>query len=107
MIRTLSPVHASYSHNTRCTIELPGISWARTKERPMTMFKFLAAAAAVGGVAAPLAAQSPYPYPYQQAYPQPYPGQPGYGYQQGYNSGYSNNSVGAIINQLLGGNSNR
>jgi hypothetical protein len=68
----------------------------------MTMFKFLAAAAAVGGVAAPLAAQSPYPYPYQQT-PQPYPGQPGYGYQQG----YSDNSIGAIINQLLGGNANR
>jgi hypothetical protein len=66
------------------------------------MFKFLAAAAAVGGVAAPLAAQSPYPYPYQQT-PQPYPGQPGYGYQQG----YSDNSIGAIINQLLGGNANR
>jgi len=68
----------------------------------MTMFKFVAAAAAVGGVAAPLAAQSPYPYPYQQT-PQPYPGQPGYGYQQG----YSDNSIGAIINQLLGGNANR
>jgi len=65
------------------------------------MFKFLAAAAAVGGVAAPLAAQSPYPY--AQNYPQPYPGQPGYGYQQG----YSDNSIGAIINQLLGGNANR
>src|SRR6185369_2686625 len=102
MIRTLSPVHASYSRNTRCTIELPGISWARTKELPMTMFKFLAAAAAVGGVAAPLAAQSPYPY--AQNYPQPYPGQPGYGYQQGYSSGYGNQGgIGQIIDQLLGG----
>jgi hypothetical protein len=67
------------------------------------MFKFLAAAAAVGGVAAPLAAQSPYPYPYQQT-PQPYPGQPGYGYQQGYSN---QGGIGAIINQLLGGNANR
>ena len=68
----------------------------------MTMFKFLAAAAAVGGVAAPLAAQSPYPY--AQNYPQPYPGQPGYGYQQGYSSGYGNQGgIGQIIDQLLGG----
>jgi hypothetical protein len=67
----------------------------------MTMFKFLAAAAAVGGLAAPAIAQ----YPYPQQVPQPYPGQPGYGYQQGYgyNQGYGNQGgIGAIINQLLG-----
>jgi len=61
----------------------------------MKMFHFLAAAAAVGGMAAPAIAQ----YPYQQQVPQPYPGQPGYGYQQGYGN---QSSVGAIINQLLG-----
>jgi hypothetical protein len=67
----------------------------------MRIVYFLAAAAAVGGIAAPLAAQSPYQYPqtyppqYQQQYPQPYPGQPGYGYN---NQG----TVGSIINQLLG-----
>jgi hypothetical protein len=61
------------------------------------MFHFLAAAAAVGGLAAPALAQ----YPYQQQVPQPYPGQPGYGY--GYQQGYGDQSpVGAIINQLLG-----
>jgi len=65
----------------------------------MRMFHLLTAAAAVGTVAAPLAAQSPYPYGYPQQVPQPYPGQPGYGYGQ---QGYAQNSVGAIINQLLG-----
>ena len=72
----------------------------------MKMFHFLAAAAAVGGLAAPAIAQ----YPYPQQVPQPYPGQPGYGYQQGYGQpaygyqqGYGSQSgVGAIINQLLG-----
>jgi hypothetical protein len=59
---------------------------------------FLAAAAAIGGVSAPLAAQSAYPYGYQQQVPQPYPGQPGYGYQQG----YAQNPVGQIIDGLLG-----
>jgi hypothetical protein len=64
--------------------------------------RFLAAAAAIGGVSAPLAAQSAYPYSYQQA-PQPYPGQPGYGYQQGYApQGYAQNPVGQIIDSLLG-----
>ena len=68
----------------------------------MRMFvKLAAGAAAMGGLAlaAPAAAQAPYPYAYppqaypQQAYPQQYPG-----YQQG----YGQNPVGAIINQLLG-----
>lgn len=81
----------------------------------MRMFHFLAAAAAVGGLAAPLAAQSPYPYGYQQPVQQPYPGQPGYGYgyQQGYSAypqqnygygqqGYAQNPVEQIIGQLLG-----
>lgn len=79
----------------------------------MTMFtRLLTAAAVIGGAAAPVAAQTPYPYPYPQqqpAYPQPAPGQPGYGYyapQQGYGQqgyGYNQqNSLGAIIGQLLG-----
>ena len=78
----------------------------------MTMFtKLLTAAAAIGGLAAPAAAQyAPYPQPLpgqpvygqpvygQPGYAQPY-GQPGYG-QQPY--GYNNNPVNQIINQLLG-----
>ena len=82
--------------------------------------KFAAAAAAIGGVSAPLAAQTSYPYGYQQPMPQPYPGQPGYGYQQAYpgypqqgyaygqqgdaygQQGYAQNPVGQIIDQLLG-----
>jgi hypothetical protein len=78
----------------------------------MRIFVFLAAAAAVGGISAPLEAQTAYPNPqayppqyqqqYQQQYPQPYPGQPGYGYQQGYNQGYAQSPVGQIIDQLLG-----
>ena len=83
--------------------------------RSFTMY--LAAAAAIGGVSAPLAAQSPYPYAYpqtypqqtypqqaypQQGYPQPgYPQQayPGYGGQYGYGG---QGAVGQIIDQLLG-----
>ena len=84
----------------------------------MTRFtRFLTAAAVIGGVAAPAMAQTPYPYGYPQqqpAYPQPAPGQPGYGYypqqpnygQPGYGQpgyGYQDqNSLGAIIGQLLG-----
>ena len=83
----------------------------------MTMFtKLLTATAAIGGLAAPAMAQTPYPYGYPQqqpAYPQPAPGQPGYGYyppQQGYQQGYGQqgygyqdqNGLGAIIGQLLG-----
>jgi hypothetical protein len=69
--------------------------------------RFLAAAAAVGGLSAPLAAQAPYQYGYPQGYPQQtYPGyQPqAYGYgQQGYGQqGYAQNPVGQIIDQLLG-----
>jgi hypothetical protein len=75
----------------------------------MTSFtRFLTAAAVIGSVAAPAAAQY-YPqqtYPqqqYQQQYPQTYPGYgQGYGYQQGYGQGYGQNSVGSIIDQLLG-----
>jgi hypothetical protein len=72
--------------------------------------KCLAAVAAIGGVAAPAAAQyqqQGYPqqaYP-QQAYPQQY-GQPyqNYGGNQayGYNQNYAQNPVGTIIDQLLG-----
>ena len=67
--------------------------------------KYLAAAAAIGGLAAPAAAQY---YP-QQTYPQTYPQQygqqyPGYGYSQGYgyNQSYGQNPVQQIIDQLLG-----
>jgi hypothetical protein len=78
-----------------------------------TLMSYAAAAAAIGGVAAPAAAQyAPYPqtYPHQaypqQTYPQqPYPQQayPGYGQQgYGYNQGYPQNSVGQIIDQMLG-----
>ena len=72
----------------------------------MTRFmKLLTAAAVIGGVAAPAAAQYQYPAPV----PQPAPGQPGYGYypqqqgygQQGYGYGQQD-SIGAIIGQLLG-----
>jgi hypothetical protein len=59
----------------------------------------LTAAAVIGGVAAPAAAQAPYPYP------QPAPGQPGYGYyppQPGYGQQGYGNPIGQIINQLLG-----
>jgi len=72
----------------------------------MTNFtKFLAATAAIGGLAAPAAAQYQYPQPqqqyqqqyqypqYQQQYPQSY---------QGYGQGYNNNPIGQIIDQLLG-----
>ena len=74
--------------------------------------KCLAAVAAIGGVAAPAAAQYQQPYPYQQPTypqqaPQSYPGQSGYGYAQpnqayGYGQNYSQNPVSAIIDSLLG-----
>ena len=72
---------------------------------------YFAAAAAIGALAVPAAAQSAYAYGYQeqnpqyQQVPQPYPGQPGYGYQQGYPGyvqGYAQNPVSQIINSLLG-----
>jgi hypothetical protein len=70
---------------------------------------YFAAAAAIGALAVPAAAQTPYPYGYQQQYqqvPQPYPGQPGYGYAQqgysGYTQGYAQDPVSQIINSLLG-----
>ncbi len=91
----------------------------------MTRFtSFLAAAAAIGGLSSPLAAQSyNYQQPaYPQAVPQPYPGQPGYGYSQqqqaypgyggqqgygqqpgyGYQQGTTGNPVTDIIDSLLG-----
>jgi hypothetical protein len=59
---------------------------------------FLTAAAAIGGLSAPLAAQVPYQYGYpQQAYPGYQPQVYGYGQQ-----GYAQNPVGQIIDQLLG-----
>jgi hypothetical protein len=70
---------------------------------------YFAAAAAIGALAVPAAAQTAYPYGYQQQYqqvPQPYPGQPGYGYAQqgyaGYNQGYAQDPVSQVINSLLG-----
>src|SRR5690349_19392267 len=78
---------------------------------------YLAAAAAIGALAAPAVAQSSYPYQsYPVQAPQPYPGQPGYGYSQqafpgytqpgiayGYGQqGYAQNPVGQIIDSLLG-----
>src|ERR1043165_2302867 len=58
---------------------------------------YLAAAAAIGALASPAAAQGAYPYGYQQ---QAYPGyaQPSYGYGQA----YAQNPVGQIIDSLLG-----
>ena len=73
----------------------------------MTIFRFLAAAAAVGSFAVPAAAQY-YPQPAypQQAYPQQgYPQQayPGYPQQSyGYSQGYNQNPIGQIIDSLLG-----
>jgi hypothetical protein len=70
--------------------------------------RFLVAAAAIGGMAAPALAQNPYPYPQQYPqYPQQYPQHPqqypqqGYGYpgQQGYGSG---GAIQSVIDQLLG-----
>ena len=63
------------------------------------MFKRILTAAAIIGVAAPVTAQTPYPYP--QSYPQPYPQQypPGYSYPQ---QGYGQNVFGQMIDQLLG-----
>ena len=70
---------------------------------------FLAAAAAIGGVAAPLAAAQ-YQPAYPQAVPQPYPGQPGYGYSNGYQpgyqpgyaqQGYAQGGIGGIIDTCL------
>jgi hypothetical protein len=80
------------------------------RELFMTKFtKLLTAAAAIGGVAAPAAAQYPYPATqYPAPVPQPAPGQPGYGYypQQGYpQQGFGYNThdpMGQIIGQLLG-----
>lgn len=77
-----------------------------------TRTHYLAAAAAIGALAAPAAAQSSYPYqsyPVQQV-PQPYPGQSGYGYQQAFpqpsygygHQGYAQNPVQQVIDGLLG-----
>src|SRR5690348_3185516 len=67
------------------------------KGRVMSAFpRILAAAVAAGSVAAPLAAQYPYPQPYPQTYPygQNYP----YGYQQP----YGGSVMDQVIGQLLG-----
>jgi hypothetical protein len=87
-------------------LELTGTFRLETRADPMTSFKFLAGAAALGCIAAPAAAQYQ-SYPYQQTYPQypqQYPQQtyPGYGYQQPYTQGYTGNPVTDIIDSLLG-----
>ncbi len=74
--------------------------------------KLLIAGVAIGGLAAPAAAQyypQQYQQPYQtyqtypQTYPQQYPQQYGQTYPgYGYNQGYSQNPVTAIIDSLLG-----
>jgi hypothetical protein len=74
--------------------------------------KLLAAAVLAGGIAAPAAAQYPYPQqPYPQQYPQPYPGypqsypqpypQPGYPYP-GQPYGQNNSVLGGIVDSLIG-----
>lgn len=66
----------------------------------MRTLSLLAAATALGAVAAPAAAQY---YPAPQ--PQPYPGQPGYGYPQqgyGYPQQQQQGGIAGIIGQLLG-----
>ena len=66
----------------------------------MTMLtKMMTAAAVAGSLAAPAAAQYPYPQQYP-TYPNPY----GYSNQYGQPYGYSNNggAIGQIIDQLLG-----
>ena len=94
----------------------------------MRILPLIAAATALGGIAAPAAAQYyPQPgYPQQQGYPPqqapypgqqpaPYPGQPGYDYyqrqqqqlgygypQQGYGYPQQQGGIGGIIGQLLG-----
>jgi len=71
--------------------------------------KYLAGAALVGALAAPAAAQTAYPYQSYPQYQQPYAQYPQQTYSQqygqpnyGYNQGYSQNPVGAIIDSLLG-----
>lgn len=62
-----------------------------------SLARFLTAAAAAGTLAAPAAAQYPYPQPYPQqypGYPQQYPGYP----QQG----YGGSVIDQVIGQLLG-----
>jgi len=76
----------------------------------MTGFtRYLAAAAAIGALAAPAAAQyytqqPTYPQQYPQQYPQAYPQQayPGTQYGYGYNQGTTGNPVTDIIDSLLG-----
>jgi hypothetical protein len=59
----------------------------------MRTHQFRVAAAAICLIAAPAAAQTPYPQPYPQTYP------PGYGYP---NQGYGTNVIQQVIDQLLG-----
>jgi hypothetical protein len=120
----LFSVHASHRHAVRYFPELTGVFRIEKREFPMNGFtRTLAAAAAIGGLSAPLAAQNPYPYP-QQTYPQQsYPGyaqpgygQPGYGQQgygqQGYGQqgygyqGTTGNPVTDVIDSLLGNHYN-
>ena len=62
---------------------------------------YFAAAAAIGALAAPAAAQ--YAQPYPQTYPQYRQAYPGYGQPAyGYSQGYAQNPVSQIIDSLLG-----
>ena len=63
------------------------------------MLRYAAAAAVLGGIAAPAMAQTPYPYPQypQQTYPQYPQGYPQQGYPQ-----QGQNPIQSIIDQLLG-----
>jgi hypothetical protein len=91
---SLSPVHASYLHDTRYTVELTRRFPGEIKENRMIRFtKYLVAAAAIGGIAAPALAQYQPPYPGQQGYPGQYP--------QGYPQ-QGQNPIQQVIDSLLG-----
>jgi hypothetical protein len=120
----LFSVHASLAAIARYfPANSPGVSWWENKEVFMRSLTFIAAATAIGGMAAPAAAQYYSPsYPQQQQQqqqpvPQPAPGQPGYGYyppqqtypypgqtypQQGYAFPGQQGGIDGIIGQLLG-----
>jgi hypothetical protein len=118
----LFSVHAAFRAAVRSVSELTGAFRLRLKEVSMhNIIKLVAAAATLGAVAVPAAAQyypqqqgyqQPYPqqsygYPQQQAYPQQADPQQGYNYpqQQGYaygQQGYAQNPIQSVIDSLLG-----
>jgi hypothetical protein len=78
-------------------LDFSGIPRTNEEFSMTSLATFLTAAAALGTIAAPAAAQ--YAQPYPQTYPQTYP-QQGYGYP---NQGYGGqNVIGSVIDQLLG-----